>query len=275
MIRNELLKTFFKWRSYIGFIAIAIVVPLVEVGFRLEGGTIVSAFSRGLSQAPFLPENVFNGYFVTHFIMNSLWVHIPFLITLVAGDMLAGEAASGTFRILLTRPPSRTRVFFTKYAVTLLYTALLVLFLALLTLGLGLWLFGSGDLVVPAEGFAVIPAADAPARMALAFAFAIWSMWCVAALALFFSSFVENAIGPIIGSMAVIIVFLVISSIPLSLFAAVRPFLFTTYMSLWRQAMAQPIQWADTVRAALAMGGFTAAFTAAAWLVFVRKDVLS
>jgi ABC-2 type transport system permease protein len=275
MIRYELLKTFLKWRSYIGFIAILIVVPLVEVGFKMEGGAIVNAFSRGLSQIPFLPENVFNGYFVTHFIMNSLWVHIPFLITLVAGDMLAGEAAAGTFRILLTRPPSRTRIFFTKYAVTLLYTAVLVLFLALLTLGLGLWLFGGGDLVVPSEGFSVIHASDVPARMALAFVFAIWSMWCVAALALFFSSFVENAIGPIIGSMAVIIVFLVVSNIPLSLFAAIRPFLFTTYLSLWRHAMAQPIQWADTVRSLLAMGGFTAAFTAAAWLVFMRKDVLS
>ncbi len=55
MIRAEFLKTAFKWRSYIGFVAIAIVVPLVEVGFKMEGGAILSAYSRGLSQVPFLP----------------------------------------------------------------------------------------------------------------------------------------------------------------------------------------------------------------------------
>ena len=43
--------------------------------------------------------------------MNSLWIHIPFLISLVAGDQLAGEGTAGTYRILLIRPPSRRRSF--------------------------------------------------------------------------------------------------------------------------------------------------------------------
>lgn len=272
---SELLKTFLKWRSYIGFIAIAIVVPLVEIGFKLDGGGFIRSLTSSLSRTPLFPENLFNGYFITQFVMNSLWVHVPFLITLVAGDMLAGEAAAGTFRLLLTRPPSRSSVFFAKFAVTLIYTALLVLFLGALTLTLGLWLFGTGDLLVTGGTLTVIPAADVPLRLLLAFTLAIWSMWCVASLALLFSSLVENAIGPIIGTMAVILVCLVVSNIPLPLFDAVRPSLFTTYMNLWRYAMQDPLPWTDIARSAAVLGAFIAGFGGAAWAVFARKDVLS
>ncbi|MDL1891703.1 hypothetical protein FBQ87_02285, partial [Sphingobacteriales bacterium CHB3] len=90
ILRNELLKTYLKWRTYIGFIAIAVLVPLVEIALKLEGGGMVRRMTRDLSQDFIFVGNLFNGYFVTYFIMNSLWVHVPFLIALVAGDQLAG-----------------------------------------------------------------------------------------------------------------------------------------------------------------------------------------
>jgi ABC-2 type transport system permease protein len=200
---HEILKTFLKWRSYIGIIAIGVIVPLIEIGFKIEGGSISRMAMRGFSRDFLLFGNMFNAYFVTEFLMNSLWVHIPFLITLVAGDMLAGEATGGTFRLLLTRPVSRTRILFLKYLVALSYTAILVIFMAVLSLGLGLWLFGTGDLIVPGKITVILPASVVPMRLLLAFTLSIWSMWCVASLAFLFSSLVENAIGPIIASMAV------------------------------------------------------------------------
>ena len=115
ILGNEILKTFLRWRSYIGFIAILVVVPLVEIGLKVEGGSIVNAMTRTLAPDFLLVGNLFNAYFVTLFIMNGLWVHIPFLISLVAGDQLAGEASGGTFRLLLTRPPSRSHILFCKY----------------------------------------------------------------------------------------------------------------------------------------------------------------
>ena len=45
--------------------------------------------------------------------------------------------------------------------------------------------------------------------------------------------------------MAVIIVFLVISNIPGSLFAAIRPWLFTTYVNVWQHVMEQPVPWEE------------------------------
>ncbi len=275
ILGNEFLKTFLKWRSYIGFIAIAVVVPLVEIALKLEGGSMVKAMTRGLARDFLLMGNLLNAYFVTLFIMNGLWVHIPFLISLVAGDQLAGEGTGGTFRLLLTRPPSRGYILFCKYLITLLYTALLVLFLAALATGLGIALFGTGDLIVPGKTLTIIAGPEVPWRLCIAFLLAIWSMWCVASLALLFSSLVENPIGPIIGSMAVIIVFLVISNIPVSLFTAIKPFLFTTYFNVWQHAMEQPIPWESIVSSVVILGAFSAAFYLATWYYFVRKDILS
>jgi ABC-2 type transport system permease protein len=271
----ELLKTYRKWRTYIGFLAIGVLVPLVEIGLNIEGGSLVRRMTRGLAADFFFVGNLFNAYFVTYFIMNSLWLHIPFLISLVAGDLLAGEGAAGTFRLLLIRPPSRTRILYAKYLTGLIYTMSLVAFLGILSLGLGLTLFGKGDLLVPGNVLVLIPGGDVPWRLTVAFALAIWSMWCVASLAFLFSSLVENAIGPIIGTMAVIVVFLVLSNAPVSLFAAMRPYLFTTYMNVWQKVMEEPVPWGDIASSTAILGGFSVGFLLLSWYIFARKDVLS
>jgi len=50
IIGNEILKTFRKWRTYIGFIAVGVVVPLVEFGLKAEGGSLVRNMTRGLGR---------------------------------------------------------------------------------------------------------------------------------------------------------------------------------------------------------------------------------
>lgn len=275
LLRYEILKTYSKWRTYIGFLAIFVLIPVVEIGLKLEGGGILRRMTRELSQDFLLVGNLFNAYFVTLFIMNSLWVHVPFLITLVAGDQLAGEATAGTFRLILIRPVSRSRILFVKYATTLLYVCSLVAFLALLSLGVGMALFGTGDLLVPGRVLVVLPGAELPWRMALAFGLATLSMWCVASLAFLFSSLVENAIGPIIGTMAVIIGFIIISNIPVELFAALKPYLFTTYFTVWQKAFEQPIPWGTIAEHGTILVAFCVGFYLMSWYIFVKKDVLS
>ena len=272
---NELVKTFLKWRSYIAFIVLGVVVPLVDIALKLEGNALASGALRGLTRDFLVVGNVMNGFFVTQFLMNSLWVHIPFLITLGAGDQLAGEATAGTFRLLLTRPVSRTRILMVKYLTTLIYTTLLILFLAVLSLGLGLALFGGGDVRVLGKTIGVIPHAVAFARFSLAFALATWGMWTVASLAFLFSSLVENAIGPIIGTMGVIIVFYIVSAVPVDLFAAIRPYLFTTYLSVWQKALEVQIPWTELGNHVLILGSFSIGFLLLTWYLFVRKDILS
>jgi ABC-2 type transport system permease protein len=275
LLRYEILKTYRKWRTYIGFLAILVLIPIVEIGLKLEGGGMLRRMTRDLAQDFLLVGNLFNAYFVTYFIMNSLWVHVPFLITLVAGDQLAGEATGGTFRLILIRPVSRTRILFVKYATTLFYVCTLVCFLAAISLGLGLVLFGSGDLLVPGRILTVLPHTEMPWRMALAFGLATVSMWCVASLAFLFSSLVENAIGPIIGSMAIIIGFIIISNIPIEIFVSLKPYFFTTYFTVWQKAFQQPIPWATLAEHTAILLAFCVGFYLVTWYIFVRKDVLS
>jgi ABC-2 type transport system permease protein len=219
-----------------------------------------------------------NGWFVTAFIMNSLHVHIPFLITLVAGDIVSSEATSGTVRLLLIRPPSRNRIITAKYLTSLFYTTTIVLFLASMCIFLGLALFGSGDLIMNyATRFRIvfIPEAEIPVRMLLAFAAATWSMTVVASVAFLFSTLAENSIGPIIGTMAVVVVFFVVGNFPFDFFRTVSPYLFTTYMIFWQRFLDDPIPWQEVAKSATILGLHNIGLFLIAFFVYNRKDIKS
>ncbi|MFN5378106.1 MAG: ABC transporter permease subunit, partial [Ignavibacteria bacterium] len=144
--RVEMSKVFSKWRTFIGFMALAFLIPVVVIAMSVEGGKFLTFATQSLSQNFDINGNLMNGYAVAFIILSSLYVHVPFLITLVAGEVLAGEAAAGTYRVLLTRPLSRSTMVNAKYMAALTYTILLVACMAALSLGLGTSIMGTGDL---------------------------------------------------------------------------------------------------------------------------------
>ena len=276
LIYYELFKTYAKWRTYIGFIAVAAIIPLVMWGMKVEGGKFIQYQMRTLQNEFFISGNLFNGWIIAQLIMNSLWVHVPFLISLVAGDQLAGEATAGTFRLILIRPVSRTNILNSKYVTTLLYTASLVLAIAVFSVGLGLLIFGSGDLLaIDRDMLTILPEAQLWSRFGLAYGLAIVAMWVVASLAFLFSSFVENAIGPIIATMAVVVGMLIISNLPVESFESVKPYLFTTYQNAWQQAFKSPIDWGTIGKSVIVLTGYSVGFWLITLFVFRRKDILS
>ena len=274
----ETYKTFSRWRTYISFSAIAIVIIVSEIVMKLSASEILFRMMKIFQKDFLISGNVLNGWFITGFIMNSLHIHIPFLITLVAGDMISGEATSGTVRLLLIRPPSRAKIITAKYLTALFYTAGLVLFFAGMCTLLGLALFGTGDLIVHHYGkfgIVLIPEAQIPLRMLLAFAAAVWSMTVVASLAFLFSALAENSVGPIIGSMAVVIVFLVFGNLPLDFFRNLSPYLFTSYMNLWQRSFDIPIPWGSIARSAIILGLHNIGLFLIALIIYRRKDIKS
>ncbi len=274
----EIYKTFSRWRTYISFGFIGLIVILTEVVMKLSANEILYRMMRSFEKDFLIFGNVLNGWFVTAFIMNSLHIHIPFLITLVAGDIVSNEATSGTVRFLLIRPPSRSKIITAKYLTTLFYTTGLVIFLALICISLGLILFGSGDLIMNYQTkfrIVFIPEAEVPIRMFLAFTAAVWSMTVVASLAFLFSTLAENSIGPIIGTMAVVIVFLVIGNFPFDFFRMLTPYLFTTYMIFWQQFLDDPISWQEIGKSATILGFHSIGLFLIAFTAFNRKDIKS
>lgn len=275
LIQVELFKVFRKWRTYIGFIAITVLVPIIQIALIFEGQQYLSFLTQNLKQSFVFVGNLLNGYLIANVIMQSLFIHIPFLIALVAGEILAGEATGGTYRMLLTRPVSRIKVIWAKFIAIILYTNLLVLWLALLSLGLGVLIFGTGELIVIKSNIIIFAKDDILWRFAFGFGFAALSMSVVASLAFLFSSLVENAIGPIISTMAIIIVFIIISALNIEFLENIRPYLFTNYMLSWRLFFDDPLETAEIIKSALVLFLHVVIFFTATLIIFKRKDILS
>ncbi|MFC2103309.1 ABC transporter permease [Bacteroidota bacterium] len=276
LIRIELFKIFKKWRTYISFIVIGLLVVIIQVAMSFEGQRSLDFMTRNLQDSFIFVGNLLNGYLISYIILNMLAVHIPFLITLVAGDLLAGEATSGTYRILLTRPVSRMQIVTSKFVAGNIYSFLVILWLGIVSLGIGAILFGYGELIVTgSNNITILDRGDVFWRFILAYGFAALGMSVVCSLAFFFSSLVENAIGPIIATMAVIIIFIIISAINIEIFRSIRPYLFTNYIIAWREFFSNPIDTSTVVKAALILAGHSAVLFTITAIIFKRKDILT
>ncbi len=276
LVQIELYKIFKKWRTYIGFIAIAILVAVIQTAISYEGSRALNSATRGLQNSFVFVGNLLNGYFVSNLILNSLYVHIPFLITLVAGDLMAGEASAGTYRMLITRPVTRFSIVTAKFIAGIIYTAILILWLAALSLGLGTILFGSGELIsIQSNAIVVFASNDVLWRFLLAYSFSIVSMSVVTVIAFFFSSLVENSIGPIITTMAIIIIFIIISHIDVSVFQTIKPYLFTNYMDGWKSFFSKPLDYSSVWGSLLVLGIHIIGLYGLTLFLFSRKDILT
>ena len=275
LIRSEIYKVFKKWRTYISFITIGALTVVVEIALLIEGKHYVEYATRNLGETFLFVGNFLNGYLIAHIVLNTLTIHIPFLITLVAGDLLAGEATAGTYRVLLTRPVSRFNVVLAKFIAGMTYSLLLVFFLAVVSLGLGIILFGTGELLVFKGGLIIFNADDILWRFLIAYCFAGLSMSVVMSIAFFFSSLVENAIGPIIATMALIIVFLILSNLDIGFLKYIRPYLFTNYMGEWNSVFDYPVEWLEIGKSSLILFCHLVGFFLMTFLLFRKKDILT
>ena len=275
LVRIELYKIFKKWRTYIAFLAIAVIVLVIEIALLVEGENYLRFLTRNLESIFVFEGNFLNGYLISFIVMGAIGIHIPFLITLVAGDLLAGEATAGTYRMLLTRPITRMQLLSAKVMAGTIYTILMVLFLAVVSLGLGVILFGTGELIVITDVLIIFAREDILWRFMIAYGIATLSMMVVTSMAFFFSSLVENAIGPIVSTMAVIIVFYILSAIDIELLQNIKPYLFTTYMQSWRVIFTTPVEMSELYQAVGVLSLHIVLFLSLTFYLFSKKDITS
>ncbi|KAF0151599.1 MAG: membrane protein [Ignavibacteria bacterium] len=275
LVYIELQKIFRKWRTYIGFMALFAMTLIVQLALYFTQDDFVRGVTRSMSDQFVLQGNFFNGYSVAYIILNAMFIHIPFLIVLVGGDLFAGEATAGTYRMILTRPVSRFSLVTSKYLAGFFYTFLFILFLLVISLGVSLIFFGSGELIVVKSKIFIYAPEDVLWRMISAYAFATLSMMTVMSLSIFFSSLVSNAIGPIVTTMAVIIVFLILSTIPIEFLQSLRPYFFTSHLIQWDEFFADPVDYTELSKSASVLIGHIIALYALTAFSFIRKDILS
>ena len=274
--QTELVKIFAKPRSYIGFVAIAIIVSLIHVAMYVDGLNYISFITGPLESAFNIEGKILNGNLVCFIILQTLIIQIPLLVALVTGDLISGEAAMGTIRLLMTRPLSRTSVLFSKFFAGAVYVFILLVWLGLVSLGIGMFIFGPGDLIVlKSETITIIPADDTLWRFFAGLGIAFISLLVVASFSLLLSCYSENSIGPIISTMAVIILFTIVGSMDIPLFEKIKPFLFTTHMVIWRNMFDQELDYNLICNSMLMLIGHIVLFLFIAWYSFRKKDILS
>lgn len=272
----ELAKIAAKPRSFIGFAAIAVIVSLIHFAMYLDGMNYISFITTPLQTTFSLEGRILNGNLVCFIILQTLIIQIPLLVALVTGDLISGEAAMGTIRLVATRPVSRVQLVLGKFIAGAVYVLLLLLFLGVLSLGVGIWLFGPGDLIVlKSEELTIIQGDDTLWRFLAAFGIAFLSLLVVATFSMLLSCFAENSIGPIISTMAVIILFTIIGTMDIPFFDLLKPFLFTTHMVIWRNMFDQPLDIAQIRQSLSILSAHIVVFLGATLFFFRKKDILS
>lgn len=275
IIYIELTKIYKKWRSYLGFLGIGVMVAIVQTNLYFQGDDYVKYLTRSLSETFFISGNLLNGYLIGYMILNAFFVLFPLTIILIAGEILAGEATGGTYRLIISRPFSRLQILVSKYAAGLIYSFSILVWMMLVSLIVSLIIFGFGELITVSEGVSIFAEDDVFWRFALAYLHIFLSMATVFSLTFLFSSFVENAVGPMIATMSILIGLLIISKLPLELAQDVKPYLFINYMADWNLFFSYSIEWTNVINSIIVLGSHSIFFFVLSIIIFLKKDILT
>ena len=98
-------------------------------------------------------------------------------------------------------------------------------------------------------------------------------MCMVATLCFMFSTMTNNAVGPIIGTMFLIIIGYIIMGIPLEIFEKIEPYVFVKYFNVWLDAFKDPIPWGEIGKKLGVLGAYSVTCFGIATYVFLKKDI--
>lgn len=273
---NEFIKIAAKPRSYIGIGAITLIVGVILFAMKMDGKTYISFITAPFEQSLTFEGNIINGNLMAFIILQMLIIHIPLLIAFVTGDLISGEGAMGTIRLLLTKPVSRTSILLSKYLAGCAYTFIVLLWMGFMAIFVGKQLFGSGDLMVlNSDGLIIIQESDVAWRFFYGFLLAYLALVMIATLALTLSCFSENSIGPIVTTMGIIILFTIIGTLDVPAFDGIKPFLFTTHMAAWRSFFNDPLPFDDIKSSIIILFAHIILLLSVAIYKFNKKDILS
>jgi ABC-2 type transport system permease protein len=262
--RWELRKLASQKRTYLGF-AIAIVFPLIFVlsqhfqhHERGGGGNI---FTREITQSGLATP-----------VLMLLWESVlllPLIASLVAGDIVAAEDGNGTLKTILTRSVDRGQVFAAKVIAAILYAAF-GLFLSAFTAtvaGVASWGFHS---VITFSG-TVVSAPRGLLLVVAAYACYLIPLLTVTSIGVLLSTVTHNSAAAVVGTLGFTFLLALITLIPG--LEGVQPYLLTTEYSNWHGLLRTPTDWAPIWHSAWVCALYAGPALAAAYLVFIRRDV--
>ncbi|MER7772990.1 ABC transporter permease [Kitasatospora sp. NPDC096140] len=265
LFRNELHLTFRRLRTKVLLGILAVLPVLIGVVVKLntdsphEGG--------GPS---FIAQTTQNGLFLVFTALAvALPVFLPMTVGVVAGDSVAGEAATGTLRYLLVAPAGRTRLLAAKFTAGLVFCLAATAAVAAAALATGAALFPLGEVTLISGD--TIGFTEALLRAVLVAGVVAASLAGLVAIGLFVSTLTGSGIAAMATTVGLVITVQILDAFPQ--LDAIRPFLFTHYWLSFSDLLRQPMYWDDVLKNLGLQAAYVAVFGSAAWSRFTSRDI--
>lgn len=213
-----------------------------------------------------------NGLFL---VFTAITVSIPFflplIISVVAGDAIAGEAGLGTLRYILTVPVGRGRLLTVKTLAIATFTTIAVLVVAVLGLVTGALLFGLHSLVLLSGD--TVSLGDGLLRTLGVVVYVTIALFALACGGLFISTLTENAIAAMASAVSIAVFSALLDAVPQ--LSAIHPALLTDHWLGYGELLRSSISSSDLIRWTLLHLAYVAVFLSLAWSRITTKDVSS
>jgi ABC-2 type transport system permease protein len=263
-LRSELRMVFRRRRNIALLVILALVPVLISVAVKVGGHP-----HRGGSIFGGITDNGLFAALAAFLVAGPLF--LPLVISVVAGDSVAGEANTGTLRYLLVIPVGRTRLLAVKLAAIAAWCLACVTIVAVMGVLAGLVFFPSGELTLLSGR--VVSYADGMGRLALVLLYVAATVVTVGAIGLFVSTMTEVPIAAMAATLTLTIVSEVADAVPQ--LSAIHGWLPSHYWLQWVDLLRDPVITSDMTTGLLVALGYVTFFVSLAWARFGGKDVTS
>ncbi|MEU9041817.1 MULTISPECIES: ABC transporter permease [unclassified Kitasatospora] len=266
LFRNELHLTFRRLRTKVLLAILAVLPVLIGVVVKLN----TDSPHEGGGGPNFIAQTTQNGLFLVFTALAvALPVFLPMTVGVVAGDSVAGEAATGTLRYLLVAPAGRTRLLAAKFTAALVFCLAATAAVAAAALATGAALFPLGEVTLISGD--TIGFADALLRAVLVAGVVAASLAGLVAIGLFVSTLTGSGIAAMAATVGLVITVQILDAFPQ--LDAIRPFLFTHYWLNFADLLRAPMYWDGVLKDLGLQAAYVAVFGAAAWSRFSSRDI--
>ena len=263
--RSEL-RLIFRRRRNLALLGVLSLAPIL-LGIAVR----VSAPSNGDGPA-FIGDITENGLFLAFTsLVVTLPLFLPLTVSVVAGESIAGEAATGSLRNLLVVPVGRTRLLVVKYLGVAAFSVVAAATVFVVGTVVGLVLFPHGPVTLLSGN--VISAGSAVTRSVLVAGYVAAMLLGLAAIGLFISTLTEVPMGAMAATAVLVITAQIADSVPQ--IAWLHPYLFTHYWLAFGDLLRQPIATHDIGLGLLSQAAYILIFGTLAWARFTSKDITS
>lgn len=265
---SELRLVFGRPRNLAMLGVLAIVPIFFGIVFRL---TLSGPTGPGNGPA-FLNQLAGNGVFLALVVLTlTLLLLLPLSIAVIAGDSIAGEAAIGTLRGLLTVPAGRSRLLSVKYAVIGVFSLAACLLITVVSLIMGLILFHTGPVTL-LSGTTVSFGAGV-VRILIVTAYVAVGLTALGAIGLAGSTLTQHPVGAIAGLLVVAIASEICDQVPQ--LSSIHSYLPTHFWLSWDGLFRSPIDWSGVTHGLVSFAVYAVIFASIAWAKFTSADVAS